>query len=259
MQDVAPAIAGTSIGSFTDSEIGAMITEAHRLGVKIVAHAQDAATLRRLTADANTHVDSIEHGYDMSVLLQDVPASGYVFSTAASSSKEPLPLFWNPTLAVFYSQGAGGRGPAWQRAMQSFRLFLQKRPRDVRIACGGDTGAFPHGNNALEMQLMVQLGAPWREVLQWATLAGWECIRSMRWEGRAGEARLARVEQLQEGARVVGDNEVPFGAVRKGFAADIIATTGDFEKNFANAVDKGSISFVMKAGKVYKRDGKEVA
>ena len=257
MLDVSPAVAGASITSFTDSEVNTMITEAHRLGVKIVAHAQDAGTLRRLTTDANIHVDSIEHGYDMLSLLEDVQVNGGVFQQGMSAA-ETLPMFWNPTLAVYYSS-AGSRSVVWRRAIQSFQIYLKKRPKDIRIACGGDTGAFAHGDNALEMKLMVQLGADWREVLQWCTLGGWECIRSMRWEGREGAARLAKVEQLQEDARVVGDNEVPFGAVRKGFAADIIATTGDFASNFATAVDKNSISFVMKGGKVYKRDGKEAA
>lgn len=257
MLDVSPAVAGASITSFTDSEVNTMITEAHRLGVKIVAHAQDAGTLRRLTTDANIHVDSIEHGYDMLSLLEDVQVNGGVFQQGMSAA-ETLPMFWNPTLAVYYSS-AGSRSVVWRRAIQSFQIYLRKRPKDIRIACGGDTGAFAHGDNALEMKLMVQLGADWREVLQWCTLGGWECIRSMRWEGREGAARLAKVEQLQEDARVVGDNEVPFGAVRKGFAADIIATTGDFASNFATAVDKNSISFVMKGGKVYKRDGKEAA
>lgn len=256
MADVSPSAAAASIGSFTDSEIQTMITEAHRLGVKIVAHAQDERTLKRLTADANTHVDSIEHGYDMLALLQNVQPGGNLFASP-TTTPEPRPLFWNPTLAVYYSGGAA-RSAAWQRAAASFRAFLQKRPRDVRIACGGDTGAFAHGDNALEMQLMVGLGADWREVLQWGTRAGWECIRSVRWEGGEGAARLARVEQLQEDTRLVGDNEVPFGVVRKGFAADIIATMGDLENNFGHAVDKSNISFVMKGGKIYKRGGEEV-
>ena len=56
----------------------------------------------------------------------------------------------------------------------------------------------------------------------------------------------------------MGDNDVPFGVVRKGFAADIIATSGDLERDFDNAVDQKSIVFVMKGGKVYKRDGREL-
>ena len=128
----------------------------------------------------------------------------------------------------------------------------------TKIACGGDTGPFPHGDNALEMKLMVQLGADWRLVLRWATLGGWQAIRSMAWEGRGGAERLARVAELQEDARVVGDNEVPFGAVRRGFAADIVATSGDLEGDFTSAVDKSSIVFVMKGGRVFKRGGMEV-
>ena len=53
----------------------------------------------------------------------------------------------------------------------------------------------------------------------------------------------------------MGDNEVPFGTIRKGFAADIIATSGDFERDFGGAVAASSINFVMKAGRVYKQDG----
>ena len=55
---------------------------------------------------------------------------------------------------------------------------------------------------------------------------------------------------------MVGDNEVPFGVLRRGFAADIIATSGDLENDFERAVDKDSIVFVMKGGRIFKRDGK---
>ncbi|KAJ8472336.1 hypothetical protein ONZ51_g8581 [Trametes cubensis] len=107
------------------------------------------------------------------------------------------------------------------------------------------------------MKLMVRLGADWRLVLRWATLGGWQCVRSMRWEGEDGAARLARVGMLQEAAAAVGDNEVPFGIVKKGFVADIIATRGDFRTDFENAVDKANITFVMKGGRIYKLGGRE--
>ena len=76
--------------------------------------------------------------------------------------------------------------------------------------------------------------------------------------GAAGTRRLARVAELGEAAAAVGDNEVPFGAVQRGFAADIIATSGDLENDFENAVDRRAIVFVMKGGTVYKRNGKEM-
>lgn len=43
-----------------------------------------------------------------------------------------------------------------------------------------------------------------------------------------------------------------------GFAADIIATIGDKESEFENAVDKKSIAFIMKGGRVDKWRGEEV-
>ena len=106
---------------------------------------------------------------------------------------------------------------------------------------------------------MVQLGAPWQKVLSWATFGGWECIRPRTWEGDEGKARLARISSLAESPREVGDNEVAFGIIKRGFVADIVATTGDLEKDFQGAVSKDKITFVMKGGRVYKHEGRPVA
>lgn len=80
------------------------------------------------------------------------------------------------------------------------------------IVCGGDTGVFSHGDNALEMKLMVRLGAPWEKVLRWGTLSGWKCIRSVRWDGPQGKERLNKLHGLLDGS-VMGDNDIPFGAI----------------------------------------------
>ena len=53
----------------------------------------------------------------------------------------------------------------------------------------------------------------------------------------------------------LGDNDVPFGYIKPGFGADIIATSGDVEKDFVDAIDAKKIAFVMKAGTVYKQEG----
>ena len=105
---------------------------------------------------------------------------------------------------------------------------------------------------------MVKLGADPLTVLRAATLGGWECIRSKRWEGSLGKERMKRVEEHCESRAKVGDNEMPFGAIRKGFSADIIATDGDIEADFEEAVCAKHITFVMKTGKVYKRNGAPV-
>ena len=92
------------------------------------------------------------------------------------------------------------------------------------MACGGDTGAFPHGENAREIELMVEAGVPVLDVLQAATLRGWEAC----------------------GGDLCGRK---FGVLEEGWAADLVALEGNPVEDLA-AVRK--VRFVMKDGKVYK-------
>ncbi|KAH9930990.1 uncharacterized protein B0H18DRAFT_930105 [Fomitopsis serialis] len=249
--DVSYATPSVSISTFNEKELDALVTTANRLGVKVAAHSSHWRT--RLADKPNLPsgpgFHSIEHGAEIDFDEGTVAA-------LCTESTDHRNTFWVPTLSVFYTQYGNGQGEVWKMAERNFAKALQYGISN--IACGGDTGPFPHGDNSLEMKLMVRLGADWRKVLGWCTYGGWKCIRSMRWEGKEGAARLARVGSLQEDQRLVGDNEVPFGVIKRGFAADIIATTGDLAGNFESAVDKSAISFVMKAGKVFKREGKEV-
>jgi len=99
---------------------------------------------------------------------------------------------------------------------------------------------------------MVRLGASWERVVQAATLGGWECVRSSHWEGEDGQLRFREIHLLKEDRRTVGENEMPFGILCPGFSADIIATRGNLQTDFENAVDSSNIVFVMKAGRIYK-------
>jgi imidazolonepropionase-like amidohydrolase len=223
-----------------------MITAAAQYGVKVASHSTEKKSVSSLLA---LGVHSIEHATwdSMTAALEDV-----------SITSPSCTTFWVPTLSVIYSTRELDNGARWKTTGDSFKHALAAG--FDRIACGGDTGPFPHGQNALEMQLMIQLGADWRNVLQWGTLGGWKCVRSMRWEGKEGAERLRRAEDLVDGgedARKVGDNEVPFGAIRKGWAADIIATDGSLAEDFERAVAASSIQFVMKGGHVYKKHGQE--
>ena len=243
------------MNTFSEDELKVLVESAHMYGVKVAAHATNGETIARLL---KLGVDSIEHGYDILA-----PSSGDDTDANSESSGTRGVLralgrsktTWVPTLAAYYTLSQGsGQTRAWAHAAEAFKAALEEGVEN--IACGGDTGVFAHGANALEMALMVRLGADWRKVLRWGTLGGWECVRSMGWEGRKGAARLARVGTLAEEG--LGDNEVPFGAIRRGFSADVIATCGDVAGDFEGAVSAESIRFVMKAGRVYKRDGRAV-
>ncbi|KAG0706694.1 hypothetical protein DFH29DRAFT_900962 [Suillus ampliporus] len=241
VSEVSRRVGAASMRTFDYDELMAMISTAREYGVKVAAHATNRATIIPLM---RLKVDSIEHGYDMTAF--DTSAVEILEEYVGHKTK------YVPTLAAYYTMSQG-QGEIWDRAVNTFKAALELGLDN--IACGGDTGVFAHGANALELSLMVRLGADWRRVLRWATLGGWECVRSMMWEGDAGKVRLAQVGDLKEDPRTIGDNEVPFGAVRRGFIADLIATPGNFATDFEGAVSAESIQFVMKGGRIYKRDG----
>lgn len=97
----------------------------------------------------------------------------------------------------------------------------------VRLACGGDTGTYPHGENAREMELMIEAGIPLEDVLEACTVGGWESC---------GRDRCGR----------------RFGWFEEGTAADIIALDSD-PRTDAEALRK--VSFVMKDAKIWKQSG----
>lgn len=71
-----------------------------------------------------------------------------------------------------------GNGQGELKAAEA--MFKSALEAVENTACSGNTGVFSHNENALEMKLMVWLGVDWKRVLKWATLGGWECLRSMQ-------------------------------------------------------------------------------
>ncbi|KAJ4476822.1 hypothetical protein C8R41DRAFT_904808 [Lentinula lateritia] len=212
MNGLSPRFAGMPLPTFNELELG---------GVKVAAHASNTNTIVKLL---ELGIDTIEHG---STLTPHPDSLMRLLSTTPNT-------IWVPTLA------------AWQSVIKMFQRALAIGMDN--IACGGDTGAFPHGENSLEMKLMVRLGAEWKKVLKWATLGGWECIRPMGWE----------VVNATDGSHdmPLGDNDHRFGCIKPGWAADLVGVEGDFEKDFEGTVD--NVQFVMKAGRIYKLDEKIV-
>ena len=97
----------------------------------------------------------------------------------------------------------------------------------VRIAFGTDAAVYPHGQNAKELQYMVEAGMPAAFTLQTATTHAAQLLK----------------------------HEKDFGSVSVGKYADIIAVQGD---PLADITLMQKVGVVMKAGVVYKRDGEAV-
>jgi imidazolonepropionase-like amidohydrolase len=132
-----------------------------------------------------------------------------------------------PTLAasdaIARYRGWNGSEPAPATVAQARSAFGLARAAGVTICVGGDVGVFAHGENAREMELMVAAGMPAPEVLISAT---------------SGNARSFHI----------GDQ---LGAVKTGMIADLVGLEGDPSRDI-HAVR--AVHFVMKGGKIYKRD-----
>ena len=245
-----PKLSTEAIATFNTEELSAIITTAHARGVKVPAHANTSCAIDTLL---DLGVDSIEHGSE----IYDI----------ADSNKNLLHKFvkadgktvWVPTLAAYYTMSLSGSLQSqerWERCQRSFAEVLRVGMENV--ACGGDTGVFAHGQNALELVLMRQLGASWDRVLSWATYGGWKCVRGMEWEGDQLERRVLKMsEYLQD---TILERGVPFGVIRPRWAGDLIGIEGKLDgtvAEFEEALVSG-VKFVMKGGKVYKRDGQEI-
>ncbi|PPQ66049.1 hypothetical protein CVT24_000231 [Panaeolus cyanescens] len=276
MGDVAPSIAAKSYSTFSKPELQALITTAHRRGVKVAAHANTPHTIRDLL---DLEVDSVEHGPEM--YNPDFADRSLLRRLAGSDT------IWVPTLSVFYTSWMMNPESKeikylWERCQTTFKEAIGVGNRNIdtdfdaawepsvvnNIACGGDTGVFAHGKNALELVLMRRLGAKWNQVLGWATFGGWRCIRGMEWDGSGGDRRVARLESMAAQAfdpsdrdgPVNLDRDVPFGVIRPGWAADLVGVEGKLDgtaEEFEDALTQG-IKFVMKGGRIYKNEGTEL-
>ncbi|KAI1122782.1 hypothetical protein F5Y10DRAFT_253239 [Nemania abortiva] len=195
---------------FTQEEMDAMVAEAKMSRTPITAHAESPEAV---IMAAKAGVTSIEHG-------------GIPSEDALNAMKEHNTIFV-PTLSVYDQELRRGSDYS-ESGEREFQQLLDHTKaaydKGIKLACGGDTGAFAHGENVRELGFMLDAGVPLVDVLQAATLYGWEVC----------------------GGDLCGRR---FGSIEEGFAADIIALDGDLSR------DVGAlwrVNFVMKDGRVYK-------
>ncbi|EFZ03726.2 amidohydrolase family protein [Metarhizium robertsii] len=192
-----------AIVMFNQDEMEAMVEEAHLAGLPVACHAN---TAEGAAMAAKAGVTSIEHGNLM--------------TTEVFMAMQRSRTIFVPTLAVMEVL----RKPDLARLQRNVR---QAFDMGVRLAAGGDTGAFNHGEGTREMELMMEAGIPVEDVLEACMVGGWESC----------------------GKDSCGYR---FGWFEEGNRADIIALDADPRVD-GRALRK--VSFVMKDGKVWKSGG----
>jgi imidazolonepropionase-like amidohydrolase len=196
---------------FSDEEIRIVVTEAHRLGRKVAAHAHGAAGIKQAVLAG---VDSIEHGsYINDEDIQLMKQKGtYLVPTLylgdwfmENYAKMGVPEFMVEKAKVVLPA-------ARQNIARAFKA-------GVRVAFGTDAAVYPHGLNAHEFAVMVKLGLTPMQAIQSATVSAADLLG---WSDRVG-------------------------SIEPGRFADIIAVNGDPTVD-VKVLER--VSFVMKGGQV---------
>ena len=136
------AVTATELDAAT---LGAIVAEAHGLGVKVAAHAQGPASIRNAVGAG---VDSIEHG---SLIDRE---------TALLMREKNVALV--PTLARLRTTNAPNREVAYAAVAEAVKA-------GVPIVLGTDAVVLPHGENAKELAALVEVGLTPLEAIRAAT------------------------------------------------------------------------------------------
>ena len=194
---------------FSYEEMQAIVAEAARHGMHVAAHAHGT---EGINAAVRAGVTSIEHGSmlsdeSISLMLEHgtylVPTTYLV--DAINLDNLPPPIRSKAEIVL-------------PLARESFRKAIRA---GVKIAFGTDAAVYPHGDNAKEFAVMVDLGMSPIDALRAATTTA---------------------------AGLLGYDDR--GQIAEGFLADIIAVPGNPLENIRVMED---VEFVMKGGRVYKR------
>jgi len=142
--------------NYTDEESMVLVSEAHRLGHKVAAH---AGGREAIASALRAGVDTIEHGNGMDDELIDLMLKKNAW--------------WCPTLYIYQRSGRSNPEVTAFRA-RNFKNAVQK---GVKIIFGTDIGGYPWTETETkEFELMVNWGMTPMQAIQSATIRGAEVL-----------------------------------------------------------------------------------
>lgn len=202
---------------YTLEEMKAIVADAHRLGRKVAAHAHGAQGILWAT---EAGVDSIEHG-------------SYIDDAAITAMKQHgtylVPTMYLQTWMLENAQSIG-LPPMYAGKMRQVTEVARKNvshafASGVKVAFGTDAAVYPHGLNAHEFNIYVQMGMTPIQAIQTATVNAADLLG---WSDRIGTLDVGKF-------------------------ADIVAVNGDPTKDVTTLEHP---VLVMKGGVVYRNESR---
>jgi imidazolonepropionase-like amidohydrolase len=195
---------------YSDEELRAIVDEAHRAGLKVASHTMGDRAIR---AVLDAGIDCIEHGFLASDELLERMVEQGTFLVATTYITEGMDV----SRAAPELQAKAADVFPRARATTSRAIEL-----GVRVACGTDAPAIPHGKNAKELVALVDRGMTPLGAIRAATTVAADLIDA--------------------------DDR---GRLDAGLLADVIAVPGDPLADIGVTED---VRFVMKGGAVHRND-----
>lgn len=178
---------GEARPTFSLEELKLIVDTARSSGRPTVAHAGTAEGMRRAVLAG---VETIEHGDE---------GTPEVFRLMAERGVALCPTLAAAEAITGYRGWRKGEEPPPERIRQKHASFRAALDAGVTLCAGGDSGVFAHGENAHELELMVEYGLSPTAALHAAT---------------AGNARIFHLDDR-------------LGHIAPGLLADLVAVAGD--------------------------------
>ncbi|NPD89975.1 MAG: amidohydrolase family protein [Asgard group archaeon] len=211
-----------SFSLWTDDELEAMVTEAHRLGMHLASHAHGNAGI---IAAVKAGIDTIEH---CSLVDEEAAKMMIDKGTYLVSTRSAIVCLANPEIINQLPPEIQKKIiEVGSQAKDNHKMAFEK---GVKFAIGTDAGTPGnyHGNTGHELQFMVEdIGMTPKQALQAATIEGAKAI----WL------------------------EDKIGSIEKGKLADIVICEKNPLEDITAITDISSLSYVIKDGIVMAKKG----